>query len=104
MNELLDRLEPHNAPNETLESKEDDGQQTTALQLNAPIQAVEFNPSELEPAWWDYPCEWKRPRFAHIPHEIDWAKLYELRQPRRGVSAPTKLDVSTAAAPMTGAK
>jgi hypothetical protein len=44
---------------------------------------TEFNPYELEPAWRDYPCEWKRPRFAHIPHEVDWMKLYALRKQRR---------------------
>ncbi|MGA2721520.1 MAG: hypothetical protein ABSG79_03815 [Bryobacteraceae bacterium] len=56
-------------------------------QPNTPPEAEarsipDFNPYEVEPAWRDYPCEWKRPRFAHIP-EVDWVKLYHLRQHQR---------------------
>jgi hypothetical protein len=37
---------------------------------------------EVEPSWTRYPCEWKRPRFAYVPHNVDWRKLIELRQQR----------------------
>jgi hypothetical protein len=47
-----------------------------------PPPADKFARYEIEPAWRDYPCEWRRPRFAHIPHEVDWHKLLELRRQR----------------------
>jgi hypothetical protein len=54
-------------------------------------EAEAFFKYSVEPAWTHYPCEWKRPRFARIPHEVDWNKLLALRQQRqqaRLVTAP----------------
>jgi hypothetical protein len=30
-------------------------------------------------AWTDYPGEHERPPFAHLPHEIDWNRLMQVR-------------------------
>jgi hypothetical protein len=101
MDELLDQIGLYHAPNETPEGEEDDGQKVSAAQPDGSIPALELNPYKLEPAWQYYPCEWERPRFAHILHEVDWVRLYELRRQHR---APMTSDDFTGTAPVTGAK
>jgi hypothetical protein len=43
---------------------------------------------ESEPAWTHYPCEWRRPPFARVPHNVDWHKLIALRK-ASGQKAPS---------------
>jgi len=104
MKGLIDQIEFHHAPHATPEDKSDDGKQFAAPQPDAPGPALDFNPYELEPAWRDYPCEWKRPRFGHVPHEVDWQKLYELRRQGRNADTLTKPGDDSTTAPVTGAK
>jgi hypothetical protein len=41
------------------------------------LQAARLGP---QPHWLDYPSEPMRSRFAHVPNEVNWQKLYQLRR------------------------